>query len=254
MTELIDRIFAHQSFQAREQRVLGITTATVDKVEDHGMYHLKIHGMNGQSSDDPSAPARMMSPMASANYGAYFFPEKGDEVVVAFIQGDPNMPVILGAVYNQNSAPPSQANQSTDNNVRTIVTRSGHELTFDDTQGSQKVTLKTQGGHKIVLDDNPSGPKVTISSNGGREVLLDDTPPGQIQIQSPTCQITMVEAGQLSISATTSISLSAPSISISGTNVSISAAAGTSTIDNTPFLFHTHAVSTAPGVTGPVSG
>lgn len=254
MSDLFDRMFAHQSFQAREQRVLGITTATVDKLEDQGMYRLKIHGMNGQPGDDPSAPARMMSPMASGQYGAYFFPEQGDEVVVAFMQGDPNMPVILGAVYNKDNAPPTQAKQSTDNNVRAIVSRSGHQLTFDDTSGSQKITIQTQGGHSIVFDDAPGGPKITISSAGGRQVILDDTPPGQISIQSPTCQITMAEPGQLSIQAATSISLSATSISISGASVTIASASGTSLIDGMPFLLHTHESTVPATPTGPVNG
>jgi hypothetical protein len=252
MSTVINRFLAPESYQSREQRVSGITTATVGSLESQGMYRLKVHGMNGQPGDDHSAPARMMSPMASSGYGAYFFPEQGDEVVVAFLQGDPNHPVILGSVYNGTNTPPSQAQQSTNNNVRGIVSRSGHQILLDDTAGSQSVTIKTQGGHSIVFADSPTGPKITISSAGGRTVTIDDTPPGQISLMTPTCQITMAEPGVLSIQAATTLNISAQVINISGTSVSIASAAGTSLIDGQPFIAHTHLA--LPPLTTPLTG
>jgi hypothetical protein len=252
MSNLFNRLLSQESFQSREQRFPGIATATVDKLESQGMYRLKVHGMNGQSGDDPSAPARVMSPMASSGYGAYFFPEQGDEVVVAFLQGDSNMPVILGSVYNGKNTPPSQAQQSTNNNVRGIVSRSGHQILLDDTAGSQSVTIKTQGGHSIVFADSATGPKITISSSGGRTVTIDDTPPGQISLQTPTCQITMAEPGILTIQAATTLNLSAQVINISGTSVSVASTAGTSMIDGQPFVAHTHLA--LPPLTTPLTG
>lgn len=252
--DFLVRAYAPQTYQNREGRVHGLVTAKVEKIEDDGTYRLKFHGMNGQDDDDHSAPARVMMPMAGGKRGLHFFPEKGDEVVVGFHVGDTNNPIILGAVWNKNDKPPDQAKQSADNNVRTIVSRSGHELTFDDTPGSEKVTVKTQGGHSIVLNDAPMSPQVTIASNGGRTVVLDDTPPGKLSIQTLTCQITLSDAGgTVSIEATAAINLNAPSISLNGTAVSIGGGAGTAMIDGAPFKLHTHtAVTTGPGVSGPV--
>src|SRR4051794_12552542 len=116
--------------QAREQLVHGLVTAKVRSIEDDGSYLLDYLSM---SSDEPSAPARVMMPMAGANRGTYFLPQPGDEVVVAFELGNTNLPIILGAVWNNESPVPSQARPSPDNHVRTIVSRSGHELTLDDT-------------------------------------------------------------------------------------------------------------------------
>ena len=78
-----------------------------------------------------------MAPMAGEGRGMHFFPEPGDEVVVAFQNGDTSNPVILGGVWNRGSGPPAQAHQGSANDIRTIVTASGHELTFDDTAGSR---------------------------------------------------------------------------------------------------------------------
>ncbi len=247
------RALAPQSSQNREQRVHGIVTAKVDKIEDDGTYRLKFFGMNGQDDDDHSAPARVMMPMAGGKRGMHFFPEAGDEVVVAFQVGDTNNPIILGAVWNRDSAPPDQAKEGSRNDIRTIVTRSGHELTFDDTRGAEKITLKSQGGHSIVIDDAPGSPKVTLSSALGHTIVLDDTLPGQIAIRTPTSQITLAEPGVVNIQATVSITLSAPSISLLGAAVSLGGGAGTATIDGIPFKLHTHAgVTTGLGVSGPV--
>ena len=131
-------------------------------------------------------------------------------------------------MWNSASPPPNQAKESADNHLRTIVSRSGHELTFDDTPGSEKVTIKSQGGHTIELNDAPASPKIAISSHGGaRRIVLDDTPPGGITIQTPTCQVSLREPGIVSIQAGISIALDAPVVSINGI----------------PFLLHTHGVS-----------
>ena len=63
------------------------------------------------------------------------------------------LPVILGSVWNEEENPPPEpASPYPDNDVCTIVTRSRHELTFDDTPGGGSVRLKTRDGREIVLD------------------------------------------------------------------------------------------------------
>jgi phage baseplate assembly protein gpV len=251
--DALARAFAPQSEQNREQKVFGVVTARVDRIEDDGTYRLKLFGMNGQDGDDHSAPARVMAPMAGGGRGVHFFPEKGDEVVVAFQHGDTNTPIILGGVWNRADTPPAQARQSADNDVRTIVSRSGHELTFDDSEGATKVTLRSQGGQTVVLDDAPGGAKVTVATRGGRKVILDDTAPGALIVETPSARITLREPGVVEIQASTSITLSAPVIALSGSAVSVGAGVGTATIDGSPYKLHTHPLSgPVPGMTGPV--
>src|SRR5689334_21907250 len=121
------QLMAPQTEQSRKQLVHGLVTATVRSREDDGTYRLDYLTMG---TDEPSAPARVMMPMAGSKRGTYFCPEPGDEVVVAFELGDTNLPVILGAVWNNNDHPPDQAQASVDNKIRTIVSRSGHEVTL----------------------------------------------------------------------------------------------------------------------------
>ena len=130
-------------------RVLGVVTARVVRIEDDGTYRLDYLGMNGQDDDDvgagPGDDADGRRPAAASTSS----PSRATRWWSASRTATPTSPIILGAVWNRDDQPPDQAQQSADNDVRTIVSRSGHELTFDDTPGAEKVTLKSQGGHEI---------------------------------------------------------------------------------------------------------
>ena len=146
--DFLENVFADQDRQRRERTMPGILIAQVTGRMGDGTYELRYLGMGGSA---PSAPARMMMPNAGAKRGMYWMPEVGDEVVVAFEGGDPNAPIVLGALYNGGSPAPDQARPSSDNNIRTLVSRSGHEITLDDSPGAGKVTVKTQDGRRLEI-------------------------------------------------------------------------------------------------------
>lgn len=231
--------------QAREHRVFGVVTAIVRSMREDRTFELQYLSMG---DNQPSAPARMMMPMAGAERGIHFMPEPGDEVVVAFEAGDMNQPIILGAVWNQNDSTPPQVSGPPDNNVRAIVSRSGHQLIFDDTTGAEKVTIQTSRGHTIVLDDTPPG-KVTLSSLAGSSIEFDDA---TATLRLKAAAILDLSAQVLTISAT-SFSLSAPG----GVVLTTTGSAPTSTfvIDGKPFGLHVHTPPVVPpaGTTGPVA-
>ncbi len=149
----------------------------------HGLYYAKVRALDGQhleleylssSIDAPSAPARLATPMAGAGRGAFFRPEVGDEVVVAFEQGDVNCPVILGSLWNDRDQPPPSADTDATNNTRTIVSRAGHEVTFDDS-GSGGILIKTAGNFEIRI----SGDTLSITTSGSIDsstIVLDGVP------------------------------------------------------------------------------
>lgn len=147
--------------EQRAGAVNGLVFAMVAAVTKEG-YELDF--LSG-SLDERSAPARVATFMARDGYGAYFMPEVGDEVVVGFELGDINQPVILGSLWSDKAKPPTQADTKASNNVRTIVSRSKHEITFDDTPGKEKIVIKSKGGLEITLEDTPPG-KISIKTTG----------------------------------------------------------------------------------------
>lgn len=145
----------------RQQPQLGLAFAEVTGLSDDGYTLTFLSG----NHEGPSAPARVTTFMAGNQRGAYFMPEVGDEVVVGFEMGDVNRPVILGALWSDVDAPPPGVDPSASNNIRTITSRAGHQITFDDSPGGGKIQIKTHGGFEITLDDGPS-PKISIKTTG----------------------------------------------------------------------------------------
>jgi uncharacterized protein involved in type VI secretion and phage assembly len=159
--------FAGSILQDRERNerdapVHGLVLAYVQKIADDGYY------LNFRSTHlgKPQGPARIATLMAGKSRGSFFMPEVGDEVVVGFELGDLNRPIILGSLWNDKALPPSQADTSSSNNVRTLVSRVGHEITFDDSPAGQKIVIKSKGGLTITIQDQPT-PKIQIKSNDG---------------------------------------------------------------------------------------
>jgi type VI secretion system secreted protein VgrG len=93
--------------------------------------------------------ARVVQPWAGNGWGAQFLPRVGTEVAVAFVDGDPDYPIVLGGLYNGISSP---IYSSTDKNKSGFRTRSSltgdntkfNELTFDDTKGSELIFIHAE--------------------------------------------------------------------------------------------------------------
>jgi phage baseplate assembly protein gpV len=247
--DFFDSVFADQDRQRRDRTVQGIAIAKVTGRMDDGRYELRFLSMGG---DAPSAPARMMMPNAGNKRGMYWMPEIGDEVVVGFENGDSNAPIILGALYNAESPTPDQAKPSGDNNVRTIVSRSGHEITLDDSPGSGKIKLKTKDGRSLTLDDTPPG-KIVLETPLGLAIELDDATgtitlkaPLGIKLEAPLLELhgspdPKIGAIQMQAAA---ITLATAAASASGNVL-----ASTVLIDGKPFGLHVHGLP--PPIPGP---
>ncbi|MBK4216492.1 hypothetical protein JJJ17_11195 [Paracoccus caeni] len=142
-------IFTAMNAASRPGDVRGLRLAEVKSIDERGYI---LTWLSGNVRSD-SAPARAASFMAGKERGAYFPYEQGDEVVVGFVDNDENYPIILGALWSSQDPPPPDADTSSSNNTRTIVSREGHQLTFDDTKQAGKVLLQSKGGMKIEMDD-----------------------------------------------------------------------------------------------------
>jgi len=168
MTELFARLLQLEERMNRMAPRYGVYYATVRALRDDG---IELDYLS-TSQDEPSPPARLAAPMAGPGRGAFFRPEVGDEVVVGFEMGDVNRPVILGALWNDQHAPPSSADTSETNNTRTIMSRSGHQVTFDDAPGGG-ILIEAANGFHIRID----GDKIEISSGAsliaGTKIVLD---------------------------------------------------------------------------------
>ncbi|MCM8882046.1 MAG: phage baseplate assembly protein V [Candidatus Thiodiazotropha sp.] len=175
------------------QRLFGVYPGVVTDLldpDDQGRVKVRLPWVGEDDSMQATAWARLATLMAGADRGSWFIPEVDDEVLLSFLAGDPRHPVVLGALWNGVDTPPESMDGGGENNIRSITSRSGHKLEFDDTSGGEKITLVTQGGHELVLDD-ASGGTITVNHSGGAQIVIESsgtisvTALNQINIDAP---------------------------------------------------------------------
>lgn len=176
-------------------RLFGVYTAVVRDVQDpdgQGRVKIELPWVGAEDGGRAVAWARLATLMAGADRGTFFVPDPEDEVLVSFVAGDPRHPVVIGALWNGADAPPERMDG--DNNLRTIKSRSGHVLRFDDTDGAAKIEATTAGGHTLVLDDGGGG-KITLAHSNGATIEID-------------------ASGKVSITALSQVSVTAPLVNV----------------------------------------
>ena len=136
--------------------------------------------------------ARMATFGAGDNRGFIFRPEIEDEVVVGFIHGDPNQPIILGSLHS--SANPAPITASDDNHEKGLVCRSEIKIYINDDDPS--VLLEMPSGKKISVND--ADDEILLEDDHGNKVLMDSD---GITLDSPS-DVSIKATGDLNIEAT----------------------------------------------------
>ena len=113
--------------------------------------------------------ARLSMPMAGQERGWMTIPEIDDEVLVSFVRGDINNAIVVGSLYNGVDTPP-YANEDEENNLRVFQSRSGHRLTFDDTDGAERIELILHSEEIQVIWDSAN--KV-LSVYSGKDIIIE---------------------------------------------------------------------------------
>lgn len=182
--------------------VVGIVTDNKDP-DDMGRVKVKFPWL---SDTNESYWARIATLMAGGDRGTFFLPEVGDEVLVAFDHGDINHPYVIGALWNGVDTPP-ETNADGKNNIRTIKSRSGHMIIFDDNdeQKKEKIEIRTKAGHAIVLDDSAGAEKIEIKDKNENNKITINSVEKSINIES-VMQL-KIKANVVEIEGTTSLTL-----------------------------------------------
>ena len=143
----------------------GVTIGIVTNNKDpEGLGRIKVK-YPPLSQTEESYWARVLTPMAGNDRGIYFLPEVDDEVLVAFDQGDMNVPYILGALWNGQDKPPVK-NDDGQNNQRVIKSRSGHQIILDDTKGEEQIIIQDKTGkNKIVINSKDNNMDIKVEKD-----------------------------------------------------------------------------------------
>ena len=115
---------------------------------------------HGKKNEDSSCWIRVASGWAGKNWGAVHIPRIGQEVVVSFLEGDPDRPLVVGSVYNDVQMPPyGLPSNQTQSGVKSRSSKGGaaadfNELRFEDKKGSEDVYFHAQKDFHRVVENN----------------------------------------------------------------------------------------------------
>ncbi|PJF45064.1 MAG: type IV secretion protein Rhs [Phototrophicales bacterium] len=182
------------------ERWSGVVPAIVTNNEDPeqmGRVKVKYPWLDEQQE---SWWARVVTMGGGGTRGFYILPEVGDEVLVAFEQGDVNQPYVIGNLYNGKDKPPAQTVASGKVKERLIQTRTGHKIRMvDEDSGDDFIEIIDAHGHTSIKFDAASQ-KIILNSTGDIEL----TSKGTIKM-SATRNIQMEARGSVSVKGTQNV-------------------------------------------------
>ena len=136
--------------------IQGVQTATVVgpagqeiHVDKYGRVKVHFHwDRHGKPDEEASCWVRVASELAGNKWGAIYIPRIGQEVIVEFLEGDPDRPIITGRVYNDESMPPYDLPaEKTKSTVKTNSSLGGvgfNEIRFEDKKGKEQVFVHAE--------------------------------------------------------------------------------------------------------------
>ncbi|HLK40619.1 MAG TPA: type VI secretion system tip protein TssI/VgrG [Polyangiaceae bacterium] len=158
------------ALKARKPVVEGPQTATVvgqsgEEIwtDKYGRVKLQFHWDRvGERNEKSSCWVRVSQAWAGSNWGAIHIPRIGQEVIVDFLEGDPDRPIVTGRVYNANNMPPYglPANQ-TQSGIKSRSTKGGgqsnaNEIRFEDRKGSEEFHVQAEKDMNTLVKNNES--------------------------------------------------------------------------------------------------
>lgn len=195
--------------------------------DDKGQGRVKV-AFDWQKNGKTTNWIRVQTPNAGVsgavpkNRGWVFVPEVGDQVMVSYEHGNPDRPYVTGSVFHSGSGKGGDK----DNKVKSIITRSGNAIVFDDETGSIVITDQT-GKQLIMLDGTDAitvmaKKSITLTNEAESVIVMDDK---SIGLQADTIALEGRKSVTL-LSGNECIVLSSEKsiISSSGTNIKQEAA------------------------------
>lgn len=129
--------------------------------DKYGRVKIQFHwDREGKDDADSSCWVRVGTPWAGNQWGMIHIPRIGQEVIVTFLEGDPDRPLIVGSVYNADQMPPYELpGNKTQSGIKSRSTLNGasenfNELRFEDKKGDELVYIHAEKNFSQVVENN----------------------------------------------------------------------------------------------------
>jgi len=153
--------------------------------DEHGRVKVQFHwDREGKRDENSSCWIRVSQVWAGAGWGAMYIPRIGHEVVVDFIEGDPDRPLITGRVYHGTNKPPySLPGEKTKSTIKSDSSLGGggsNEFRFEDKKGNEEIFLHGQKDWTIAIENDKNqtvghDETMTIGNNRTKSVGVDQS-------------------------------------------------------------------------------
>jgi len=194
-------------------RIAGLQTATVVGpsgehlfLDHYGRVKVQFHwDREGKSDGNSSCWLRVAQPWAGQGWGAFFWPRIGHEVLVSFLEGDPDRPVVVGSVYNAHNMPPLEMPKLASAcgfkscSVGGDPSKNFNCVVFYDSPGDEHVHIHSEM-HQCITTESANlqrtfGPKIEVygvmpmgggGGGGDDDIDVTATVPGDATSESPS--------------------------------------------------------------------
>lgn len=144
--------------------------------DEHGRVKVQFHwDREGKRDENTSCWMRVSQAHAGRGFGGIDIPRVGEEVIVSFIEGDLDRPMITGRVYHKESMPPfGLPGEKTRSGMKTKTYKGGgnNEMSMDDTPGKEQIRIHGQYNLDTVIEHDETH---TIHNNRTKKVDVDET-------------------------------------------------------------------------------
>jgi len=146
--------------------------------DNYGRVKVQFHwDRYGKKDENSSCWVRVSQVWAGSGWGSMHLPHIGHEVIVSFIEGDPDQPIITGRVYNESNKP---ADSLPGEQHKSVIRSFGdNDIVIDDKEGDKQIHIKQACGNEIRMNENT--PDIEIRQACGNEILMHEAEGIQIR-------------------------------------------------------------------------
>lgn len=165
---------------------------------------VRLLNVDGVTDQDGPVWARVATPFAGSNRGAFLVPDVGDEVLVIFLNGDPRLPIVVGGLWNGKATAP--------------------ENLGGDGKRIDRWTIVGKAGTRIaIVEESGGSPTISFTTPGQVSGELTDAGGGKIELKAAGTTITVDSSG-VTISTPAKFEVTASEIHLSAGSVSVDTA------------------------------
>lgn len=164
------------------EKFSGITTGIVKENWDEkypGM--VKVEYVMWETGKNVSGWIPVMSPYAGNGYGCYTLPEIGSVVILAFLMGVRDCPIVLGSIWNKKAELPKNTADAK-NSKKRFRTMGGTEILITETEGKEKFEIRTPGGLEFSMEDEFQ--KLTLADKDKKNLVELNAKDGTVTVSA----------------------------------------------------------------------